>query len=302
MFDATTGRLEGGVGDNGSRPGEFVGAWSVDPVAGHADSFWVYDVSLHRLTRVDLRRRPGAAPSFQLTPVDLVTDAAVLYAARAAGGGFAALGMFNTARIAFFDSAGKLTRLPPGSPPGSDTIAVSVRQHAYQSRMRPNADRSRWALAARNAGRLEVYDSSGSLVAEAKVPFRFEPKYLARVRRGTALMSSGRDLRVGYVDVATTENLIFALFSGRTGVSHGMGRSSFGEYVHVFDWDGALRGVLRLDGAEASSIAVDERGTTLYALRQYPSRSVIAYPVEGALPPGIAPAPSVGYAGRHSDH
>src|SRR5690606_28382694 len=50
------GHLVHRFGRQGAGPGEFRAAWSLDPAAGDGQEFWVYDVTLSRLTHVDLRR------------------------------------------------------------------------------------------------------------------------------------------------------------------------------------------------------------------------------------------------------
>ncbi|NIU77657.1 MAG: hypothetical protein GWN71_30125, partial [Gammaproteobacteria bacterium] len=90
-------------------------------------------------------------------------------------------------------------------------------------------------------------------------PFDFEPVFEVGRKNGQPSLATGADLRFGYVDVATTEDRIYALFSGQTRGGAPPGRAVFGLYVHVYDWTGQLREVLELD-RPAISVAVTEDG------------------------------------------
>lgn len=88
-------------------------------------------------------------------------------------------------------------------------------------------------------------------------------------------MDPGLDLRFGYVAVAATDDRIYALFSGRITAAFGR-EAPYGEYVHVYDWNGEMQGVLKLDRASVG-IAVDPEGEALYATTEDPRPAVRAY-------------------------
>jgi hypothetical protein len=165
------------------------------------------------------------------------------------------------------------------SPPGDEATPMVVRQHAYQGTARPNPDRTLVALGNRHADRLEVYRPDGTLVAQATGPLGFTPVYKTAVRAGSPAMTTGEDLRFGYVDLATTRDRIYALYSGRARKEH-PGRANYGNYLHVYDWGGRLQEVLKLD-QEVFQIEVDAKGEQLYAVRVDPTPAILAY----RLPP-----------------
>ena len=111
---------------------------------------------------------------------------------------------------------------------------------------------------------------------EGSRPYGFEPLYEAKKSARTVAMASGDETRFGYLDLATTDSRIYALFSGRTRAE---GRANYGNTVHVFDWDGRLVDVLRLDEF-VIALAVDPAGEALYGIRHDPFPAVLEFTVE----------------------
>jgi hypothetical protein len=117
-----------------------------------------------------------------------------------------------------------------------------------------------FVIANMNVGRVELYDDRASLVRLAEVPFPSEPVFEPDQQNTLRF----RDPRAFYLGCTANEDFLFALFSGRLDAEYeGYSRSS-GEFVHVFDWEGRLRSVFRLD-QEIHQIAVDQDGVFLYA-------------------------------------
>jgi hypothetical protein len=92
---------------------------------------------------------------------------------------------------------------------------------------------------------------------------------------GEVYMAPEEDMRFGYVRIATTDDRIYALFSGRS--NRGSPRDApYGRFVHVYDWDGEFLAALELDNA-ALEIAVDPLGEELYATIEEPEPGVRVY-------------------------
>jgi hypothetical protein len=88
-------------------------------------------------------------------------------------------------------------------------------------------------------------------------------------------MATGDDLRAGYVDLASTDRHVYALFSGNVMGEAGQ-QTFFGRQVHVFDWSGRMVARLELDEpALTMALAPDE--SRLYAVRHEPQPSVVRY-------------------------
>lgn len=278
-----TFRLPGGerlasFGQNGEGPGEFRSARHVQPVPGHPQDVWIYDFGVRRMTRL----RFGADPVPQVQEVvNLDAGGGVfLHPVWLTDTTMVVSGIFprhSGGRLLLTDRAGGVIRMVGRAPshPGAGAIPTTVLQHAYEGPVAVKPDRSRFAIATRQADRLEVFDSDGAQIASVVGSTGFLPRFEVNERAAGVSMSIGDDLRVGYVDLASTDERIYALFSGS--LARDAGASVFfGREIHVFDWSGKMVTRLRLD-EPALTIAVDPAGTRLFAVRHDPAPSVVRY-------------------------
>lgn len=278
--DRATGRLAS-FGSEGEGPGEFEAPWSLDPVPGRP-AFWAWDIRVQRLTLVELA---GGAPSLPLRSSPIVrlrSSAAVTGVVAAGEGRWLGLGLFTDGRLGEFDREGRLVGTRGSVPGAGQGLPPGVLQQAYTGTMAARPDRRRVAVGARNAGRLEIHDVAGGPGKLAAVPFPFEPRFSVRETPGGLAMASGRDLRFGYIHVAAAPAHVYGLFSGRTVAGHPE-RAHYAGHVHVFDWEGAFVGALRLD-ADAVSLAVDEEEGILYAVGHHPVPALRRYELPAPAP------------------
>ena len=273
----STGAMVQSFGRMGRGPREFETAWSVD-VIDQAGRFMVHDVTLQRVTWVDMDR------DFQ--DGEWVADRSVKLNANAllldlgwSPDGLKGLGTFQEGRLGHLASDGRLLRTTGPTPLEGEEVPAHIRQQAYQSKLKPNPSRTRWVVATRHADRLEIFDAAGNLLAQGDRPVGFEPTYSAEGgEAGQARMTSDEDLRFGYIDVTTTEDRIYGLFSGRTRAE---GRANYGTRVHVFDWDGNLLDVMELD-SPIIAVAAAPEGDVLYGIRHEPMPAIVRYPLRRA--------------------
>ena len=276
VYDTRTGKLVRRFGREGAGPGEFRVAWSLDPEPGSDRVFWVFDIGLQRLTRVDLVNDFAAGRTNRFQTLQIEASAPVASPVWSGDSMLVSPGFFSEGgRLAQIDRTGHLRRVVGDDPPGTGDTPMPVRQHAYQSTVRPHPARSLLAAGTRHADRLEILRMNGSRIAAAARPAGFEPVFKTTVRAGEPSMDSGDDMRFGYIDVATTADRVYALYSGRKRADF-PGEANFGEYVHVYDWNARLLEVLRLD-APVITIEVDGDRQTLYAVRHNPRPMLTAY-------------------------
>ena len=280
ILNAASGTREQGIGRRGEGPGEFKGARSVLPDPLDPRAFWVFDSRLARLTRVD-PDRSDMRPSSAVKTVPVLMESTATDVAWLPTGSLIATGFFAEGRLAILDGHGRTMGRIGLLPSGGQDAPTPVLQHAYTGRIAVHPHGSLVALACRHASRLEIHATDGSMFLLVETPFKFDPVFRVRASGHGPVMATGQDLRFGYLDVATTESRIYALFSGRTRGGF-PGRANYGEYVHVFDWAGNFLHAFRLDN-DVIAIAVNEDSSVLDAVRHLPVPSVIRYRLEGEM-------------------
>lgn len=262
------------LGEPGQGPGQF-SAWTFDVTSFDPPRFWVNDLSQRRLTYVDLERYLEGQFELgeRIINLDIAPTSPVW------------LGDSLVVSPAFMAKEGRLAKLNPSgtflgtmgvSPPPRNEAPMPVLQHAYQSWMKPRpGDRSLLALGTFYADRIEIYHADGTRKALVQGPALFEPIFEVATREGEPVRGSTDETRYGYIDLATTEQHIYALYSGRRRDESG----NHGETIRVFDWDGNLEHVYNLKAA-ILSIAVDPAETTLYATQRAPDLEITKYPLQ----------------------
>lgn len=259
------GAIERSFGRKGRGPREFESAYAID-VIDPSGKVMIHDPMLQRVTWIDLEQDFEGDRWVSDRSVKLNADAMIMETATTPNG-LIGTGSFTDARLAHLDPSGRLQRTT-GSPPVSPAqVSRETWTRVYQSRLKPDPSRTRWAVASRFADRLEIYGADGGLSATGDRPYDFDPEDLQTEDPGA--------IRFGYLDLATTESRIYALFSGRTRAEGGAG---YGNLVHVFDWEGRLLDIWELD-ARLIAMAITPDGRHLYGVRHDPLPAVLAYPL-----------------------
>ena len=280
VLDAAGGTYVASFGRSGEGPGEFEWPRAVEPVGSGSDGFWVFDAALSRLTLVEPDLW-ASQPSSERVTLSVRGPAQVTNVIRIGENRLVAAGFFSDGRLGHFDGTGDYTGASGPLPVSATEAPPGVLQHAYRGVLKSDPARTRLVLANRHAGFLEVYGADGESLRRIDGPFEFEPSFTVRMGERGPGLATGDDLRFGYVDVATTKNLIYALFSGRTRAGHPED-AVYGQAVHVFDWGGELVSVLQLD-ADAMAIAVDEERSRLLTVRHLPTPAVLTYDLPASL-------------------
>ena len=278
VISTSDGRRVQSQGRRGRGPGEFEGAWSLSRDPRDANSVWVFDVSLSRLTRIDLARldRSGSNPEILTLRADLVPVQPLwLSDSVLVSPNFSPRG-----RLLFLDRAGRLIRSGGEVPTDSRGTPPGVLQQAWTGKLAVMPSGNRMVIATQFADQIEIYDAAGTLVRKVRGPFRFDPRFTVANAGDMQTMASDESMRIGYSDLAVTDEHIYALFSGRTREAFGGGGAPFGRYVHVYDWDGNLVRTLELS-TPVISLAISPDHKTLYGTRHDPEPAIMAFDLEG---------------------
>jgi hypothetical protein len=261
ILDARTGALLESFGSRGDGPGEFQGLRSVDVLPG-GEAFWVHDLNRQRATL--FRTQPDPETDFRHRETRMLTYSegiGVLEPIHLGDRQILAAGMFDR-RLGHLDLQGRLIRASGELPPAPDGMAPRQIQFLHQGALQGTPARDRFALASRMFSRVELFDRHGVSQGFVKPPVELNPE----ISRKTGFVTS--DSPSGYIDLAVTDEAIYALFSGRD--PHVWREDAgYADQVHVFRWNGDFVGALNLDH-DAIAIAVSPDGNELYTIRHNP--------------------------------
>ena len=279
IIDMVTGEWVAAAGGPGEGPGE--GDVSSLDMSEGGSSGWAYQLQSRSMVSINVdsliatsvlsgrsvHLDGGGVP---LSPVKI-------------GDNFFGSGIYQSGRLAVYAAGdGSFQRMVGPAPPGPSATPPAVRHQAYQSWASTNASRQKLALAFRATDRLEIYDGE-QLEHLVRGPDFFEPIYeVAMVGDPpTPSMAQPLDMRFGFMDIATTDRFIFALYSGRT-FSEVPGYANYGQQVIVFTWTGQPVAVLDFDG-ESYAIEVSPEENELFAAFDTPTTIIVRYALPSDL-------------------
>jgi hypothetical protein len=157
------------------------------------------------------------------------------------------------------DVSGHVLRERGVSPPGPDSLPVTVRRQAVSgSSLCVRADAAEFTMYFRYAGRLVQYDSALQRVREVSVPFPSSERFEVRKSGDAALAKE----RFFYMGCSYGGQNVYALFSGKA--RRPTDRVIDSQAIHVFDAGGNLIRLIVLS-IPVSAIAVDRNATTMFA-------------------------------------
>ncbi len=242
-------------GRAGEGPGDFHVVSSLSKRPGDDRGVWAFDEELRRMTRLTADSVGVATRELGTPSGRIVFDMQWLVKDR-----LIAVGDLDTNRFIIGDTAGRTVRIIPGHLLGPDSVGVEARRALSTGVLLCTAPASgRFAVVYVGAGRVELHDSTGGLIALADVPFRSDGAFW-RARSGRWEMRTPWRF---YAGCAFGTKFLYALFAGTRTDIPGSGIAVEAQYVHVFDRDGALEAVLRLDLPMSALVVSGD--TVLYA-------------------------------------
>lgn len=274
VHDIATGRVLSVFGREGSGPGEFrnVGSLSLRREPGFSRStIWAFDRALGRMTEIDLRvpRAPrlgqivsgelaGQYSTFWLSPTSIV-----------------GVGAFTDKRLTLYDSTGKRVRSLGSLPLLDEGVPATVAHQALQPSTAVSATGHRLAVGARYSGQVDMYSMPEGMLSSARAPVPFRPRIDVGSNGAMLVFRTDRDTRFGYISMTSSADRVFALFSGRSRAQF-PGRANYARELHVFDWNGRLIEVMRLD-RDVFAIASNQEGNILYAISHDPDSEIVKF-------------------------
>jgi len=261
IIDVDNGKILKCFGRKGQGPGEFVGANSTLYTPSDSDKFWIYDVTLRRLTQYnikDILRKNTFKPD---TVFNISSDAGTpLKFCCLNSDTFVAMGALKN-RLCFYDSKGD-TMQTAGYIPGKKENSVSNFTHlqAYQGALNTNYHAKKIAICSFAGDLLEVYDYNGNILKTVHGPDLFVPEYetVQNHARVTSLMC-------GYFDLCSTSKYIFCNYSGERRNDKKDWTVALGKNILIFDWEGKPIKRVKTD-IRLGYIDVSEERNTIYAI------------------------------------
>jgi len=273
LLHSQSGRLLAKTGRRGEGPSEFKLITTLQEFPLGSGRVWAFDGALLRIDAYAVAR----ADSFQYltNSIRLQVPGRPIAVQWVDDTTLVAAGFFQEGRLYLVRRDGTAIRPIGEIPLTSDKVPPLAAQQALQPSLAVRPFGNLAAVGSRYAARLDIYDLRTGTMKPAQVPLAFQPE-MDIIRRGDLpIFVSNQQTRFGYIDVAATSDRIYALFSGRTRAGF-PGRANMGTDVHVFDWNGAFLGAVKLDW-DVLRIAVDASNSTLFAISEEPDPAVLAY-------------------------
>ena len=269
LLDTATGAVVDTGGRVGQGPGEYITPKAIDP-AGPSRA-WVYDFQAGRLSLVDLAHLAAK-------PTRMLRADAGLFNPVWMGDTLVANGLFAGELLRFYTNQGTSTVVAHAAGrPAFTRVPPEVALHLNRSALAVNPGRTRIAQAFLFTSRLQFYGRDGRILRTLAGPEEVTPDYRVvpdRREHISRFVRSDRT-RFSYLDVAATDRLVYALFSGRSRGEYD-DRAYTADQLHVFTWEGTLVGIWKLD-QDVYRIAVDPRTGVLYGARDLPYPAVVRF-------------------------
>ncbi len=254
------GELVATVGGQGEGPEEFKGVGSIGLHRGAdgTDDLVVFDFRLQRVLKYKVSDSSLAIAG---SPVQLVSGGSSKLGVFA-GGDMVTIGAFQGGALKLYDGSGTRKAELGVVPFVSPELPQSLAQQIIAGRLAIHPSEQRLAIAARHAGRIDIYDGITGESSAVKAPLPFMPGVRTTSNGAMDVLVTDGATQFGYIDVAASSCCIYGLFSGRT--RREFPETAFkGNQIHVFRWDGRLMRVVPLDH-ELYMVAANRDGSKLY--------------------------------------
>jgi hypothetical protein len=166
-------------------------------------------------------------------------------------------------RIALLDHEGNILKYG-GIYPDKVEDQLSDYENAmlYRSVLEYNEKKNKVALFTRSADMIDIFDISERVIETVWSHQGFLPHDLNIIQMGEVYRAAMSDKsQCGYLDAASSEKYIYALYSGRT---FGEENYSYGNTIRVMDWTGSSRFELHTD-LDINSLTVSSDDRYIYA-------------------------------------
>jgi len=164
---------------------------------------------------------------------------------------------FKSRRLFFIDKTGVVYKSSGILPGIQKDFSLAINSQSFQAILTVDYDRKKIVLVDFYSDKIEVYNPDGKKLFYISGPDQFEPEFTTSHIYNTDMMNLKKSTRIGYLDVKTTPNYIYALYSGKEVQDKNF---SYGNVIYVFDWNGkALFKIPIKKSADAFAVNEPER-------------------------------------------
>lgn len=156
----------------------------------------------------------------------------------------------------------------------TNQLPASILSILFDAKMTMKPDRSKVALAGSYLDAIEIFNTKGEILNTIKGPeagfnFAFDEAKSLEMN----ILSTNTDTKKAYVNICSTNQYIYALYSGKR--KGGESNYNLGNCIYVFDWDGKPIKKYLLD-QDLIHFDINEKEQRLYAVSK-PENYIIYY-------------------------
>ncbi|MEN7549831.1 BF3164 family lipoprotein [Rapidithrix thailandica] len=223
----------------GKGPGEILVIGNIQ-VSQNNNNFWVYDLFGKKLLKFSLKE---LLKKEKYVPETLVTfsnekESSAYFSSTLVGNDYLiGESISPQGRFALLKPNGSLIKYMVNFPEKTDkSLSAIENAKLYEGELVLSPDRKKLAFVTNNACRIDLYEVTQTGIDSIWSYERFPPNGYKRIQiGGQSQIAFTNKAQTGYLDIATSENFVYALFSGK---KIGEKDYSFGNIIHVVSWDG----------------------------------------------------------------
>lgn len=156
-------------------------------------------------------------------------------------------------------------------------ISANVRAMAYQGTMEINPSQNKLVYVTSYAKQLYFFlveEGKMQLIKEIKDSY---PQYIPDTSHGVSAIYD-KKAPFGFTDVTTTDQFVYALYSGKSFEEYGL-QCSEGNKLFVYTWGGELVDEYTLD-IDINCICVDNHDEIMYAIANNPDPQIVKFNIK----------------------
>lgn len=150
----------------------------------------------------------------------------------------------NKGWVSMFDQNGNYVKSLVEYPVNNDDLPDPIFTESYQGKLLIKPDRQKFVVACRYSDRLTIYDIKGNHISTFRSDYPFEPIITVEQMPDFYIMGQTEETKIGFPEIAVSNNYIFALFSGK---SRKTPNPTYSNRLFQFTWTGKLVDIYETD-------------------------------------------------------